>query len=141
RARRSDGALHGRSCTEAYACSPLAGPGMTTDEPESHTPTTERGARRSAAPRSAAGPTSLLGEDSISVVIPAFNEAERVARTLRETDAAMAAFGAPYEIVLVDDGSADDTIEHAKRAAAGLEHARLIRLDVNAGKGWALVRG
>ncbi len=88
-----------------------------------------------------AAPAPMLGKDSISVIIPAFNEAERVARTLHEIDAAMAAFGAPYEIVLVDDGSSDDTIEHAKRAAATLEHVRLIRLDVNAGKGWALVRG
>jgi glycosyltransferase involved in cell wall biosynthesis len=114
---------------------------MTTDEHDIPAPPTDRAAARRSTARAAAGPAPLLGKDSISVVIPAFNEAERVARTLRETDAAMAAFGAPYEIVLVDDGSADDTIEHAKAAAATLEHARLIRLDVNAGKGWALVRG
>ena len=53
----------------------------------------------------------------------------------------MAAFGTPYEILLVDDGSADGTIEAARDAAAGLEHVRLVRLDRNAGKGWALVRG
>jgi glycosyltransferase involved in cell wall biosynthesis len=81
------------------------------------------------------------GEQRISVVIPAFDEAERIGRTLRETDAAMAAFGAPYEILLVDDGSADGTIDHAQKAAAGLDHVRLVRLDRNAGKGWALVRG
>jgi glycosyltransferase involved in cell wall biosynthesis len=81
------------------------------------------------------------GEQRISVVIPAFDEAERIARTLRETDAAMAAFGATYEILLVDDGSADSTIDQAREAAAGLDHVRLVRLDRNAGKGWALVRG
>jgi glycosyltransferase involved in cell wall biosynthesis len=96
-----------------------------------------------------AGPVALsgaAGDDrsptgSISVVIPAFNEAERIERTLRETDAAMAAFGSPYEIVLVDDGSGDGTPELARAAAAGLERARVIRLEANAGKGWALVRG
>ena len=81
------------------------------------------------------------GEQRISVVIPAFDEAERIARTLRETDAAMAAFGAPYEILLVDDGSVDGTIERAQQSAVGLDHVRLVRLDRNAGKGWALVRG
>ena len=76
----------------------------------------------------------------ISVVIPAFDEADRVGRALRETDAAMP--GSPYELLLVDaDGSADGTIERAQQAAAALQHVRLIRLDVNAGKGWALVRG
>jgi glycosyltransferase involved in cell wall biosynthesis len=113
---------------------------MTTDEPRGPTRTSEP-AEASAVGRPAAGSVPLLGRNSISVVIPAYNEAERVDRTLRETHAALAAFGAPYEIVLVDDGSTDDTIEHAKRAAAELEHIRLIRLDMNAGKGWALVRG
>jgi glycosyltransferase involved in cell wall biosynthesis len=88
------------------------------------------------ATREGAGPPR-----SISVVIPAYNEAEGIERTLRETDSAMAAFGAPYEIVLVDDGSADATTERARRAMTRLEHARLIRLEANAGKGWALVRG
>lgn len=114
---------------------------MTTDEHNAPTRTSGPVDAPETVTRSAPGSTPLLGKDSISVVIPAFNEAERVDSTLRETDAAMAAFGAPYEIVLVDDGSADDTIKHAKRAAAALQHVRLIRLDVNAGKGWALVRG
>jgi glycosyltransferase involved in cell wall biosynthesis len=114
---------------------------MTTDEHNAPTRTSGPVDAPENVARSAAGPAPLLGKNSISVVIPAFNEAERIARTLRETDAAMAAFGAPYEIVLVDDGSSDDTIEHAKRAAAPLAHVRLIRLDINAGKGWALVRG
>lgn len=78
---------------------------------------------------------------AISVVIPAFNESERIARTLRETDAAMAAFGSSYEIVLVDDGSSDDTIARAQEAAAELPHVRLVHMERNAGKGWALVRG
>lgn len=77
----------------------------------------------------------------ISAVIPAYNEAGRVDRTLRETDAALAAFGAPYEVVLVDDGSSDGTIGAAQPAARELEHVRLIRLEHNSGKGWALVRG
>lgn len=78
---------------------------------------------------------------TISVVIPAFDESERIARTLRETDAAMTAFGSSYEIVLVDDGSADDTLARAQEAASELAHVRLVHMERNAGKGWALVRG
>ncbi len=81
------------------------------------------------------------GLGTISVVIPAFDESERIARTLRETDAAMAAFGSPYEIVLVDDGSGDDTLARAQEAASALAHVRLVHMERNAGKGWALVRG
>ncbi len=81
------------------------------------------------------------GDQRISVVIPAFDESERIARTLRETDAAMAAFGSPYEIVLVDDGSGDDTLARAQEAATELDHVRLVHMERNAGKGWALVRG
>jgi glycosyltransferase involved in cell wall biosynthesis len=78
---------------------------------------------------------------AISVVIPAFDESERIARTLRETDAAMAAFGTPYEIVLVDDGSGDDTLSRALEAMRELAHVRVVHMERNAGKGWALVRG
>ena len=83
--------------------------------------------------------SSELG--AISVVIPAFDESDRIARTLRETDGAMAAFGSPYEIVLVDDGSGDDTLARAQEAAGDLDHVRLVHMERNAGKGWALVRG
>ena len=97
------------------------------------------GAASGALPAARDGDRAATGR--ISVVIPAFNEADRIGRSLRETDSAMAAFGAPYEIVLVDDGSDDRTTEVAGGVAAGLEHARVIRLEANAGKGWALVRG
>ncbi len=77
----------------------------------------------------------------ISVVIPAYNEASLVERCLRETVAVMNAFDCRYEVILVDDGSEDSTLELARAAAGRLPHVRVIGHDVNLGKGSAIQRG
>ena len=77
----------------------------------------------------------------ISVVIPAYNEASRIERCLRETHAAMLALGTPFEIVVVDDGSYDDTLSLARLAAEDMGEARVIGYPENLGKGYALVEG
>jgi glycosyltransferase involved in cell wall biosynthesis len=73
----------------------------------------------------------------VSVVVPAYNEARRLPRTL----SAWSEFfvGQPYsaEVVLVDDGSQDETAQCAE-AHAGV---RLIRLPRNRGKGAAVRAG
>ena len=69
---------------------------------------------------------------AVSIVIPAHNERPTIERVVRSSRDAMP--GA--EIIVVDDGSTDDTYEAA--AGAG---ARVIRLDPNQGKGAALRRG
>jgi glycosyltransferase involved in cell wall biosynthesis len=68
----------------------------------------------------------------VSVIIPAYNEAERITATIR------AAAGLPRvcEVVVVDDGSRDGTADVARDAGA-----RVIRLDRNRGKGAALMAG
>ena len=45
----------------------------------------------------------------VSVVIPVYNEQESLPELLRRTLAACDAMGKPYEVVLVDDGSSDDS--------------------------------
>jgi glycosyltransferase involved in cell wall biosynthesis len=69
---------------------------------------------------------------SVSIVIPAHNERPTIERVVQSSAAAIP--GA--EVIVVDDGSSDDTYEAA--AGAG---ARVIRLDPNQGKGAALRRG
>jgi glycosyltransferase involved in cell wall biosynthesis len=68
----------------------------------------------------------------VSVVIPAYNEAPRVAAVVE----ALRAAGAWHEVVVVDDGSTDDTGERA--AAAG---ARVVRHPYNKGNGAAVKTG
>jgi dolichyl-phosphate beta-glucosyltransferase len=76
---------------------------------------------------------------TLSVVIPAFNEALRLPRTLRAIRAYLGERGHSYEIVVVDDGSADDTA--ARAAAAGGADVRVLRNDRNRGKGYSVKRG
>lgn len=77
----------------------------------------------------------------ISVVIPAYNEAERIERCLHETYATMKALGPDFEIVVVDDGSYDETLSLARLAAEELDGVRVIGYPENLGKGYALVEG
>jgi dolichyl-phosphate beta-glucosyltransferase len=75
---------------------------------------------------------------SLSVVIPAYNEARRLPATLVRVRAHLAARGLTHEIVVVDDGSADDTAAVAR--AAG-DAVRVLRHEPNRGKGYAVRRG
>lgn len=77
----------------------------------------------------------------ISVVIPAFNEGERIERCIRETVETMEELGQPYEIVVVDDGSQDSTLDVARLAAQRYPRVRVMESSVNLGKGSALIRG
>lgn len=54
----------------------------------------------------------------LSVVVPCFNEEANLPALLERTTAALEALGVAWEIVLVDDGSADRTAEAIRRAAA-----------------------
>lgn len=75
-------------------------------------------------------------ERAVTVVIPAFNEAAHVADQVRAVDRVMKQTGWTYEILVVDDGSADGTAEAA--AGAGV---RVLRRVKNRGYGAALKLG
>ncbi len=68
----------------------------------------------------------------VSVVIPAYNEAEHIARTLQAVRQSVAC----DEVIVVDDGSADETGSLAREWAD-----TVIRLPQNRGKGYALKTG
>jgi len=77
------------------------------------------------------------GTDSpaVSIVVPLFNEEENVPILQSELAAALA--GLDYEIIFVDDGSSDRTVE---RIAAGAA-IRVLRFEKNAGQSAALYAG
>jgi dolichyl-phosphate beta-glucosyltransferase len=78
----------------------------------------------------------------LAVVIPAYNEAGRIGPYLAEVRGHLdAAYPGGYEVIVVDDGSADATAELVLGAAAGWPQLRLFRLDANAGKGAAVRAG
>ena len=77
----------------------------------------------------------------ISVVVPAYNEADNLPALLEEITSALATVGEPAEIVVVDDGSTDDTRQVL--AALRPRHAdlRVVRLRRNAGQSAAFLAG
>jgi putative flippase GtrA len=79
------------------------------------------------------------GDVRLSVVVPAYLEAERIGDTVRRLRAELALVGSDggLEIVVVDDGSSDDTAGAARRAGAD----QAIRLPGNQGKGGAVRAG
>jgi glycosyltransferase involved in cell wall biosynthesis len=76
----------------------------------------------------------------LSVVVPAYNEefaVPGIVSTLRER---LDALGRPYEIVVVDNASEDRTVEVLEPLLDG-NRVRLLRNDVNRGKGYSVRRG
>ncbi len=84
---------------------------------------------------------SCRSAPSISLVLPAFNEEEVIAQAVREADDALAALTHDYEVLVVDDGSDDQTGEIVTAIAADNPHVKLIRQPRNLGYGAALRRG
>jgi glycosyltransferase involved in cell wall biosynthesis len=77
----------------------------------------------------------------LSIVIPMFNEVENVESTLKRVEAALASFEGTYEIVAVNDGSVDDTLEILRKLESQNEKIRVVSYSKNIGRGMALRRG
>lgn len=77
---------------------------------------------------------------SLSLVIPAYNEATRISDTIREAIAWLTDQPFATELIVVDDGSDDATVDRAERALSGFSHGRLIRI-AHAGKAVAVRTG
>lgn len=85
---------------------------------------------------------TLLPDGRISIVMPAYNEAQHILDNLRETIETLDSLHCDYEIILVDDGSPDKTyLEAVKIASAHPGRVKVIRYDSNEGKGSALICG
>ncbi len=78
---------------------------------------------------------------SISVVLPAFNEEEIIARTVETVLDVLNAWGMDFEIVVVNDGSTDRTVEIVAALVDAHPHIRLITHATNEGYGSSLVSG
>lgn len=83
--------------------------------------------------------TDWRAEPSLSLVIPAYNEAARIEATARTAAAWLCEQPFASELIVVDDGSEDDTADLAERALQDWSCTRVIRL-AHGGKA-AAVRG
>ena len=73
--------------------------------------------------------------------MPAFNEGDKIYQNICETRNILEGMNLPFEIIVVDDGSTDNTWEEVQRACVDFSDVIPRRNDFNMGKGWALKRG
>ena len=77
----------------------------------------------------------------LSIVVPCYNEQDRLPETIERIVRYMDSRGTPYELVLSDDGSTDGTRQVMDDAAAKHHAVRIVALPKNRGKGRALAEG
>jgi dolichyl-phosphate beta-glucosyltransferase len=77
----------------------------------------------------------------ISVVIPAYNERDRIPATLDRVREYLDDAGEEYEVIVADDGSSDDTAAYVRSARDGWPQLSLVALERNQGKGAAVRAG
>jgi glycosyltransferase involved in cell wall biosynthesis len=80
----------------------------------------------------------------VSIVIPCFNEEQTIARlcaALDDMHAKLEGAGRPTEVLIIDDGSSDDTFPRLKAAASSRPWLRLVRFRRNFGQTAAMAAG
>ena len=77
-----------------------------------------------------------MSDSFVSLIIPAFNEEKTVGSVIEDIDEIMRLYGLPYEIIVVDDGSTDNT----EKVALSTGKATVLSNEPNHGKGYCLRR-
>jgi len=77
----------------------------------------------------------------LSIIIPAYNEELRIGSTLRAVDQFVVGASYAIEVIVVDDGSSDQTSEVVSVFASTHRYLRLMRFPSNQGKGAAIRAG
>src|SRR5687767_11343201 len=77
------------------------------------------------------------GDVRLSLVVPTYNDAEGIGPTVRRLRSALGSLDGGFELLVVDDGSSDDTATAARQAGAD----RVLVLPENRGKGAAVRAG
>ena len=83
--------------------------------------------------------TCIVGEPSLTVVVPVYNNAGSLAALHARLTAVLVDLASPFEIVYVNDASSDDSLELLTRLHAGDDRATVIDLAENAGQSAAVL--
>ena len=86
-----------------------------------------------------ARPAEDDGQPVVSIVVPAFNESARIGDSIKKIDAFMRRSPLSLELIVVDDGSSDNTAHIVRHAR--IKGLRLIRNGQNRGKGYSVQQG
>ncbi len=74
----------------------------------------------------------------LSIIIPAYNEEKRIGKSLNRIQEYLTKKKINYEIIIVDDGSKDDTIKVIDKFKGNI---RLLKNEINSGKGFSVKKG
>ena len=77
----------------------------------------------------------------LSLVVPCYNEQENIPTLLQRVGAALARTGRPFEVIIIDDGSTDDTPRLLREGMATYPWLRVIRMARNGGQSAAFEAG
>lgn len=81
-------------------------------------------------------------KEKISILIPAFNEEEGIITTINETIRVFDELGNDYEVIIIDDGSKDNTYKIVSENLLNFNgKVKIERYDKNMGKGYAIKHG
>lgn len=77
----------------------------------------------------------------LSAIIPAYNEEKLIKETLLETNDFLSGEGYNYEIIVIDDGSADNTSAILDGLKTAVKNLVIIKNEKNFGKGYSVRKG
>ncbi len=77
----------------------------------------------------------------ISLIIPTFNEEKRLPISLDKLSNFLKSYPKEIEVIVVDDCSTDQTLEIAESYKDKIENLKVLHLEKNLGKGWAVKNG
>lgn len=80
-------------------------------------------------------------EHELSIIIPAYNEENRIKNTLLIINDYILEKNLNAEIIVVDDGSGDKTVEVVRHYMEKIKNLKIILLEKNSGKGYAVKKG
>lgn len=78
---------------------------------------------------------------SLTVVIPAYNEDEIIISSVEQTLSAVEALGIDHEVIIVNDGSADNTLQLIQQELPNWKHTSVVDRERNGGFGAAVMSG